>query len=42
MDTLLWDRVNEETKRILESITLADLVNEFVREYETEQNMYYI
>ena len=30
MDTLLWDRVNEETKRIL-SITL-DLVNEFVRE----------
>mgnify|MGYP003176332425 CR=1 FL=1 len=42
LDTLLWDRVNEETKRILESITLADLVNEFVREYETEQNMYYI
>ena len=96
MDTLLWDRVNEETKRILESITvmfycnirmadlchplfgagkcctkvlqivfrdadhrrcknirlvrnpfwnfhlISDLVNEFVREYETEQNMYYI
>ena len=36
------ESVNEETKRILESITLADLVNEFVREYETEQNMYYI
>ena len=41
-ETVSWDRVNEETKRILESITLADLVNEFVREYETEQNMYYI
>ena len=36
------ESVNEETKRILESITLADLVNESVREYETEQNMYYI
>ena len=29
MDTLLWDRVNEETKRILESITLGGIQNEF-------------
>lgn len=42
MDTLLWDRINEENKKILESITLADLVGEFTKLYETEQSMYYI
>lgn len=42
MDTLLWDRINAENRKILESITLADLVSEFTRLYETEQNMYYI
>lgn len=42
MDTLLWERINEETQKILESVTLADLVNEFTEQYETEQSMYYI
>lgn len=42
MDTFLWDRINEENRKILESITLADLVNEFTKRYETEQSMYYI
>lgn len=42
MDTFLWDRVNEETKTVLEQVTLADLVNEFTDRYETEQSMYYI
>lgn len=42
MDTLLWERINEETQKILEQITLADLVNEFMNLYETEQSMYYI
>lgn len=42
MDTLLWERINEETEKILECVTLADLVNEFTELYETEQSMYYI
>lgn len=42
MDALLWERINEETEKILESVTLADLVNEFTEQYETEQSMYYI
>lgn len=42
MDHLLWERINEETEKILESVTLADLVNEFTEQYETEQSMYYI
>lgn len=42
MDIFLWDRINEETQKILEQTTLADLVNEFRNLYETEQSMYYI
>ena len=42
MDELLWDRINDETERILESITLADLVDEFMKRSETEESMYYI
>lgn len=42
MDALLWEKINEETQKILEGVTLADLVNEFTRQYETEQSMYYI
>lgn len=42
MDGMLWERINEENRKILSSVTLADLVNEFTRLYETEQSMYYI
>lgn len=42
MDTLLWEQINEETQKILERVTLADLVSEFTELYETEQSMYYI
>lgn len=42
MNTLLWERINEETEQILAHVTLADLVNEFTDLYETEQSMYYI
>lgn len=42
MNELLWERLNRETQEILKSITLADLVDEFGRRNETEQNMYYI
>lgn len=41
-DTLLWERINDETARILAGVTLAELTEEFVRQCETEQNMYYI
>lgn len=42
MNELLWERLNRKTQEILKSITLADLVDEFGRRNETEQNMYYI
>lgn len=42
MDTLLWERINDETARILSGVTLALLTEEFVRQCEAEQNMYYI
>lgn len=42
MDDLLWQRLNREMQETLRSITLADLVDEFTKRYETEQNMYYI
>ena len=38
----MWNEFQELVNHYFDSITLADLVNEFVREYETEQNMYYI
>lgn len=42
MDDVLWERLNRETQKILENITLADLVNEFTGRYENEESMYYI
>lgn len=42
MDELIWDRINDETEKILGSITLADLVDEFMKRNETEESMYYI
>ncbi len=42
MDELLWDRINQETEKILESISLSDLVNEFTKRNEVGEGMYYI
>lgn len=42
MDELLWDRLNEQAREVLQTVTLADLVDEFTKRTEAEQSMYYI
>ncbi len=42
MDELLWERLNEQAREFLQHITLADLVDEFIKRNEAEQSMYYI
>lgn len=42
MDELLWDRLNEQAREVLQTVTLADLVDEFIKRTEAEQSMYYI
>ncbi|MBD5464435.1 MAG: Rrf2 family transcriptional regulator [Lachnospiraceae bacterium] len=41
-EKLLWSRVNEELKQILTSVTLEDLVQEYLRLCQNENVMYYI
>lgn len=42
MDELLWVPLNDKAREVLEQVTLADLVEEFIRRNEAEQSMYYI
>jgi Rrf2 family protein len=39
---MVWDRINENIKELLENITLEDLANEFVTKQDHGQEMYYI
>ncbi|MDO5521935.1 MAG: RrF2 family transcriptional regulator [bacterium] len=40
--TLVWDRINENVNKYLESTTLEDLANEYIRLNSESPEMYYI
>lgn len=42
MNELLWNCINEETKKILERVTLADLVQRYTEIAAVGLDMYYI
>lgn len=42
IQTLLWDRVNDDIEEILMNTTLEDLINKYFSLGQSEQEMYYI
>lgn len=42
VENLLWGRINENLQGILASVTLEDLVQEYLSLCQNENNMYYI
>ncbi|MBD5544025.1 MAG: Rrf2 family transcriptional regulator [Lachnospiraceae bacterium] len=42
VENLLWSRVNEELKEILTTVTLEDIVQEYLGLCQNENTMYYI